>query len=193
MRLPIPSLQPFSFLVGFITAIIFWSLVGRMRPLWGEIRAGWQKNREEAKARRSTSVEENHRRTTLRRAQGMHLAAPLFPLEEIIEEPHLLAPTARREPGEPFLTEDITSRTIPYMPAWPELAAVYSAPTLSLPRALEGGMNLDIRRVRSEEKPIRKLITIGAFVSGQVLLEKGELTEALPGQIVRGPLYQPKA
>ncbi len=29
----------------------------------------------------------------------------------------------------------------------------------------EGGMNLDIRRVRSEEKPIRKLITIGAFVS----------------------------
>ncbi len=29
----------------------------------------------------------------------------------------------------------------------------------------EGGMNLDIRRVRSEEKPIRKLITIGALVS----------------------------
>jgi hypothetical protein len=28
-------------------------------------------------------------------------------------------------------------------------------------------------------------------VNGSVLLDKGELTDALPGQIVRGPLYQP--
>ena len=27
-------------------------------------------------------------------------------------------------------------------------------------------------------------------VNGTVLLDKGELTDALPGQIVRGPLYQ---
>ena len=107
MRLPSFALETFSFLIGFITATIFWWLMGRMRPLWGEIRASWTKNREEAKARRSTGVEENHRRTTLRRAQGMHLAAPLFALDEIIEIPRLLAPPARREPGEPFLTEDI--------------------------------------------------------------------------------------
>ena len=79
------SLETFSFLVGFITATIFWWLMGRMRPLWSEIRANWAKNREEAKARRSTGVEENHRRITLRRAQGMHLAAPLFALDEIVE------------------------------------------------------------------------------------------------------------
>ena len=139
----IPPLQPFSFLVGFITAIIFWTLVGRMRPLWGEIRAGWKRSREEAKARRSTTVEENHRRTTLRRAQGMHLAAPLFALDEIVEVPRLLAPAARREPGEPFLTEEITSRTIPYLPSWPELAAIYHAPSLSLAlRLLKGEANL---------------------------------------------------
>ncbi|MBV8120593.1 MAG: hypothetical protein JO081_11735, partial [Alphaproteobacteria bacterium] len=28
------------------------------------------------------------------------------------------------------------------------------------------------------------------IVNGQVMLEKGELTDALPGQIIRGPLYQ---
>ncbi|MFL5267155.1 MAG: hypothetical protein ACJ8AH_11265 [Stellaceae bacterium] len=28
-------------------------------------------------------------------------------------------------------------------------------------------------------------------VNGSVLLDKGELTDALPGQIVRRPLYQP--
>ena len=142
MPFPIPSLQPFSFLVGFVTAIIFWTLLGRMRPLWGEIRTGWKKRREDAKTRRSTSVEENHRRTTLRRAQGMHLAAPLFALDEIIETPRLLAPPARKNPGEPDLTEDLASQVIPYLPSWPELAAIYRAPTLRLPQALEGGANL---------------------------------------------------
>ena len=142
MSLQIPSLQPFSFLVGFITAIIFWSLIVRMRPLWDEVRTGWKKRREDAKTRRSTSVEENHRRTTLRRAQGMHLAAPLFALDEIVETPRFLAPPARREPGAPFLTEEVTSRTIPYTPSWPELAAIYRSPSLSLPEALEGGVQL---------------------------------------------------
>lgn len=142
MRLPDLGLQPFSFLIGFITATIFWWLMVRMRPLWEEVRAGWEKSREEARARRSAGVEENHRRTTLRRAQGMHLAGPLFALDEIIEIPRLLAPPARREPGGPLITEDIAAQTIPYTPSWPELAAVYRAPTLSLPRALEGGVNL---------------------------------------------------
>ncbi len=136
------SLETFSFLVGFITATIFWWLMGRMRPLWSEIRANWAQNREEAKARRSTGVEENHRRITLRRAQGMHLAAPLFALDEIVETPRLLAPPVRQAPGEPLLTEDIVARTLPYMPAWPELAAIYHAPNLSLPQALAGGTNL---------------------------------------------------
>jgi len=144
MRLPSFALETFSFLVGFVTASIFWWLLGRMRPLWEEIRNNWTKNREDAKARRATGVEENHRRTTLRRAQGMHLAAPLFALDEIIEAPRLLAPPARQEPGEPFITEDITVRTIPYMPSWPELAAIYNAPSVSLPKALEGGVNLII-------------------------------------------------
>lgn len=144
MSLPSFALEPFSFLVGFITATIFWWLMGRMRPLWGEIRANWAKNREEAKARRSTGVEDNYRRVTLRRAQGMHLAAPLFALDEIVEIPRLLAPPVRQDPGEPLLTEDIVARTLPFMPAWPELAAIYHAPSLGLPQALSGGANLII-------------------------------------------------
>jgi len=35
---------------------------------------------------------------------------------KIIETPRLLAPPHRVEPGAPPLTEDIVSRTIPYMP-----------------------------------------------------------------------------
>lgn len=134
----------FSFILGFISATVFWWLMARMRPLWGEIRDNWRVRREEAKARRSTGVEENHRRNTLRHAQGMHLAASLFALDEIIETPRLLAPPQHVEPGAPPITEDIVARTLPYMPSWPELAAVYHAPSLSLGQALSGGMNLVI-------------------------------------------------
>lgn len=133
-----------AFLAGFLSATIFWWLVSRIRPAWKELQINWQKKKEEAQARRVTSVEANHRRATLRRAQGMHLAAPLFALDEILVPPLLLAPPAHVEPGGPLVTEDIVSRTVPYTPAWPELAALYGAPTLTLAQALSGGVNLVI-------------------------------------------------
>jgi hypothetical protein len=43
-------------------------------------------------------------------------------------------------------------------------------------------------QVKREAVGIDKVI-----VNGTVLLENGELTGALPGQIIRGPLYQAKA
>jgi HEAT repeat protein len=74
----------------------------------------------------------------------MHLAASLFSLDEILQEPRLIAPPAQVEPGVIGIPEDIISQTLPYMPAWPELAAVYGAPTLSLTEALSGGSHLVI-------------------------------------------------
>jgi HEAT repeat protein len=172
------SLQAFSFIIGFITATIFWWLMGHMRPLWGEIRENWRTSREEAKARRSTGVEENHRRTTLRRAQGMHLAAPLFALDEIIETPRLLAPPMRVEPGTPPITEDIVARTVPYMPSWPELAAVYHAPTLGLGEALSGGINLVITGQPGTGKTVA-LAHLASLVANRDP-DLGELSETIP-------------
>ncbi len=172
------SLQAFSFIVGFITATVFWWLMGHMRPLWGEIRENWRTSREEAKARRSMGVEENHRRTTLRRAQGMHLAAPLFALDEIIETPRLLAPPMRAEPGAPLITEDIVARTVPYMPSWPELAAVYHAPTLSLGQALSGGTNLVITGQPGTGKTVALAHLASLVANRDPAL--GELSEAIP-------------
>jgi type IV secretory pathway ATPase VirB11/archaellum biosynthesis ATPase len=74
----------------------------------------------------------------------MHLAASLFSLDEIIQEPRLIAPPARVEPGVIPIPEDIISQTLPYMPAWPELAAIYHAPTLGITEAVTGGANLVI-------------------------------------------------
>jgi len=136
--------EPTFFVLGFITASIFWWVVARVRPLWGEVRASLKEQSEAVQVRRTSSVEENHRRLTLRRAQGMHLAAPIFALDEIIQEPLLMAPPPVVEPGASPVFEDIISQTLPYLPAWPELAAVFRAPTLTLPQALGGGHNIVI-------------------------------------------------
>ncbi|HET9588959.1 MAG TPA: HEAT repeat domain-containing protein [Anaerolineales bacterium] len=132
------------FLAGFVTGIFFVWLVGRVRPLLRQIGESRKEQREVSRVRRTSGLENNHRRSTLRRAQGMHLAASLFSLNEILQEPRLIAPPARVEPGITPIQEDIISQTLPYMPAWPELAAIYRAPTLSLAEAVAGGENLVI-------------------------------------------------
>jgi HEAT repeat protein len=134
--------EPYSFFIGFAVGILFWALLGRMRPLVGEWREGVAARREEAQVRRSSGIEDNHRRITLRRAQGMHLAAPLFALDEILVPPVLIAPPARVEPNGPLIGEDIVTQTLPYLPAWPELATIYGAPKLTIPKALSDGGNL---------------------------------------------------
>ena len=88
-----------SFIIGFASGVLFTWLLNRVRPLLTQVREGAKERREAAQVRRTSGLEDNHRRITLRRAQGMHLAASLFSLDEILQEPRLLAPPARVEPG----------------------------------------------------------------------------------------------
>ncbi|KXK15345.1 MAG: hypothetical protein UZ14_CFX002000603 [Chloroflexi bacterium OLB14] len=138
------ALDPISFLIGFASATIFWFIISRARPAIEEIRDNLKTRREEAQARKTSSIEENHRRSTLRRAQGMHLAAQLFALDEIIQEPLLLAPPQRVEPGRAPKFEDVVTQTLPYLHTWPEIAAIYQPQTLTLAQAISGGVNIAI-------------------------------------------------
>lgn len=138
------EVYPFSFFLGFVSATIFWLLATRARPLWDEMRANFKEQREAAEGRKTNTVEENHRRITLRRAQGMHLAAQLFALDEVIQEPLIIAPMQNVEPGMPPKFEDVISQTLPYLPAWPEIAAAYLPQTLTLAQALAGNAHIVI-------------------------------------------------
>lgn len=138
------AIDPLSFFIGFVAASLFWLIVSRARPLMQEIREGAIARREEAQARKSSSIEENHRRSTLRRAQGMHLASQLFALDEILQEPLLLAPPQHVQPGITPKFEDIITQTLPYLHTWPEIAAVYQPQTLTPVQALSGNANIVI-------------------------------------------------
>lgn len=133
-----------AFIIGFVLGVVTTILVQRARPLLKQIRENAKQSREEAVVRRTSGLEDNHRRLTLRRAQGMHLAAQIFALDEILQEPKLIAPPVQVEPGMAVIQEDIISQTLPYMPEWPELAAIYRAPTLNLVEAATGEGNVVI-------------------------------------------------
>ncbi len=136
------SLDPLSFALGVVAGILAWVLLGSLRQAFREWRQAWNDRRQQARAQRASNLEEEYRRLVLRRAQGMHLAAPLFALDEILIPPRLIAPPPRVEPGGPLPPDDILTQTLPYLPAWPEVATIYNAPTLTLPQALSGGRHL---------------------------------------------------
>ncbi|MEW5830495.1 MAG: HEAT repeat domain-containing protein [Chloroflexota bacterium] len=177
-RLPIPPIQPFSFFVGFFAGIILVFLLSRVRPLLGQIRANLREGRAAAKVRGSVTFEDHHRRQVLRSAQGQHLAANLFSLDEILQPVRLIAPPPVIEPGGAIPLDDVVSQTVPYMPAWPEMAATYNAMALTLPEALSGGSNLAILGQPGSGKTVAlaHLASLAANRDGSL----GNLSEFVP-------------
>lgn len=142
MRLP--SIDTISFWIGATVATVFWWAFMLARPLITQFFASSREKGKERQLQASAGIEDTHRKIVYKQTQGMHLAASLFALDEIAETARLLAPPPRAEPGIPLQRTDAVEESLPYVPAWPELACVYRAPTLSIPQALSGGMNLII-------------------------------------------------
>ncbi|HUE98182.1 MAG TPA: HEAT repeat domain-containing protein [Anaerolineales bacterium] len=168
------------FVAGFLTGVFFTWLMGRVRPLLAQIRENAKEGRAAAQVRRTSGLEDNHRRITLRRAQGMHLASSLFSLDEILQEPRLIAPPARVEPGVVGIQEDIISQTLPYMPAWPELAAIYRAPTLGVAEAIAGGSNIVIVGAAGSGKTVALAHLASMAANLQVGMVANSELEAVP-------------
>lgn len=144
MRFRFPTIDSFSFLLGLILASLAWWIISILRPAFQQMRKSFLAKQAERQAiiNKSAGIEQRYLQSVLLYAQGLHLAAPLFSLDEIIEPPTLLAPPPRIEPGAPLITEDIVDETVPYIPAWPELAAIYNGSKLTLSQALSGNSDI---------------------------------------------------
>jgi hypothetical protein len=88
------------------------------------------------------SLELRLRNEILRHAQTLHLAAPLFSLDEILIPPHLLLPAVPFDPEEAASERDFEAWMFPELPDWPELASAYGSTQVSLIEALGGGASL---------------------------------------------------
>ncbi|MCX6082902.1 MAG: HEAT repeat domain-containing protein [Chloroflexi bacterium] len=133
-----------SFFIGMATATLVWWLVTLLRPLLEQWLKSIQNIQSKLAKNNTSEIEINYRNALHRQVQGMHLAGSLFALDEIVETPRLLAPPIVFEPHSPNQKQDIVEETLPYLPYYPELGAFYKAPSLTLPQALSGGVNLAI-------------------------------------------------
>jgi len=137
-------LDRISFWVGVVTgALLFW-FIATLRQILPKLRETIRGRSTDVNRFNNNAAEEKLRKETLRQAQGMHLSAEMFSLDEILVPPKLLAPLPQVVPGGPIPPEDAVTQTIAYMPEWPELAARYGSPTLDLHQPIKQGLNIVI-------------------------------------------------
>jgi len=133
-----------SFWIGFLAGVIFLLIITRIRT--------WMLRRPEGQRveKQSPGIDPmladilRLNNDTLQYAQSWHIAASMFPLDEILVEPRLLAPPASPDKDPADSQMDITDWAVPFMPDWPEMASVYGAVSHSVPEAFIGGCNLAI-------------------------------------------------
>lgn len=132
----------FSFLIGFAAGALGLWLFTKLRPALPGLIHAIRTRSKSGGAKLLSSNADRLGQDTMRYVQGLHIASPLFALDEVLVEPRILAPPIPAEPGREISPENVLSQIIPYLPDWPELAARYSAKTFSLTSALSAGANL---------------------------------------------------
>jgi len=136
-----PSFQWFWFVVGYIAGVAS-VLVGRLvRQLFTQWKTRWAQRHERQRESRLSIARRRWRQQWIRYLQGLHVAAPLFPLDDVVQEPRLLAwPTLVPPDDSPLVSQ--VHQEWPYTPDEPVLATAYRAPTLTLPQALHSGASV---------------------------------------------------
>ena len=133
----------FSFWIGFIAGCLFWWFQISFRKALPGIRTRIGEIIQSMRHGLTANTEARLKSDMLRYAQGLHLAAPLFSLDEILVKPRLLTlPFKFLNETKNEVDEDETRLGIPYLPDWPALATSFNEPLLSLPETLNGGANL---------------------------------------------------
>ena len=134
-----------SFFLGMVVATVIWWVVTLSRPLLENLLEANRARKKDRELLASSNLEEAHRRIVYKQTQGLHMAASLFALDELAIEPRLLAPPAFIEPNSSQSHHpDIVDQALPYLRNYPEMGAVYGAPTLKIAEALSGDTNLVI-------------------------------------------------
>lgn len=131
-----------SFWLGFILGIFAWWLISKIQTNRLLLNNPAQKIVQLFHQRSQSNIEKLYREAILDHTQRNHIASSLFPLDDIVLKPKIIAPRITLEPEVSPFVEDITYQTIPYTLDWPHLSSVFGAPTLTLEEALSGGANL---------------------------------------------------
>ncbi len=131
------KIEQISFWIGFAAATIFWWVFNYLKRQWPQIRQFIQEQIKAERERRLAGVDLSLREQAFRQAQAMHLAAAIFPLDDIVIPPTLIAPPPPVDPESPQAEGSIAQEVIPYMPGWPEIPSLLGAPRISFADATQ--------------------------------------------------------
>lgn len=172
------ALDRLSFWIGFLAATLFWWLLRFLRPRLVKFIHSIRERIASLKVDVNLKIEVNFRNSILREAESLHLATHLFSLSEIIVAPKLIAPPYQVQPGDTSPSLDISEYVLPYTPDYPEMAATYGWPKLTLAEALTGGTNLIITGQSGTGKTVALAHLALEIITGKPL--PGDINKYLP-------------
>ena len=138
------NFELFSFILGFLVSSLFWFLYSKSRNLFPNIKNKVGDANKNLQEKFHSGVEVFLIKNTIQRAQNVHITREIFPFDEIILEPKLMAPQIPLEPQETPPPQPLINQILPYIPDWPELTAQYPILKLSVEETLLNGGKIAI-------------------------------------------------
>jgi len=131
-----------EFFVGLATGLVFALVLWRLRAVFGW---GLEMLRDALGSLRSglaSRAIDRYQVELISRAESLHLARPIFALDEVLINPQILVPPPPTDPipSEPLPTDSLS--VVPNLPDLNFLSGVYAAHTLSIPDAMREGVDL---------------------------------------------------
>jgi HEAT repeat protein len=133
-----------SFLLGCLSACLVGIIVWGFRKILPAMKSAPKTQQIKVAPRQAEAFGKAYLHELYLSTQRLHLAGNLFPLDEVMVEPLLLAPPVRSQPGDSQVSTSIIPHYLPYMPDWPELSSLVHGPKLRLAQAISGGMDISI-------------------------------------------------
>jgi HEAT repeat protein len=131
-----------SFWLGFLASVLLIWILSRSRVYIPGLFKRIKVIATSMKNSLSTGTERRLLMDIVRCMQRQHLTSMMFSLDEIIIEPQLMVPPTQVSYSNQTLPIDTVNLTIPYIPDWPELGAIYQTPKISIYKALQNGANI---------------------------------------------------
>ncbi len=170
-----------SFWLGFLAGSLFWFVATR---LWPFLAAGLDvmKSRLQRAGREVIGdINARYRKELLKHVQGLHLAAPLFALDEVLVQPRVLLeeiPPLDDEEAAKTSGPDVVTSTVLWTPDWTEMAAFYHHRSAPLTEVVADGAHLAIIAPPGYGKTVALAALASAFARQDVAL--GERRTYLP-------------
>ncbi len=140
----IPPIDPFSFVFGFMSALILLFIITRIIKLQPQIKTARQNRKQKKLLNNAGECERTYKQFMLKKCQRSHLASPLFPLNEIYIDLGLVSHPFLKDPGYLRENEPLLFQNFPIYLGDGEEYSDLPAPLLTLEQALSGGRNVMI-------------------------------------------------